>query len=288
MQSYQEHSNRSQLSQQLRSYETENKRLQNQLDQVSQRETTLRSQVHGFKSKEKELHSKIHQLETQSGAASSQQSSIPVPKPRIVNTTHQLTSVQAEVDQLQAELEKARVGASAIREKLDGEKDRRTLVEKTLDKKNMEYQELLMKYNAEKAKNSSSSQQDEVEHERLTRELSQLRLTENNVSQTVRHKDQQLQLLLGEKNDLQVKIASLEKQRIDELAVARQEFQQEIMELRRAKSDCEGKIANLTEQLRLASSAQTGLKGGVSSSVMARRLNDALGNVKELEAVSGD
>ncbi len=279
IQSYQEHSTRSHLNQQLRSYETDNQRLQSQLEGASQRETSLQSQVQGLKAKEKDHCERIHQLETQSSSSGP----APVPKPRTSLITPQLSTLQAEIEKLQTDLDKSRHGATILREKVEKEQDFRKTVEKTLDKKNTEYQELLMKYNT---KNPSSQQQDEVEHERLTRELSQLRVTENTTSQSMRQKDQQLQRLMGEANDLRMNVATLEKQRTDELAAARHEAREEALELRRAKSECEGKIANLTEQLRLASPVQTGVKGSMSNSAVARRLNDALGNVKELEAVS--
>lgn len=247
-----------------------------QLEAVTQRETTLRSQVHGLTAKEKDYCERIHKLESSGGP--------PVPKPRTSILTPQLASLQAEIDRLKAELDKSRTGATVLREKIEKEREHRTTVEKTLERKNTEYQELVMKYNTAKAKSPSLQEQGEVEHERLTKELSQLRVTENSTTQNLRQKDQQLQRLVGEKNDLQMKVATLEKQRMDELAAARHVSHEETAELRKAKSECEGKIANLTEQLRLAT--PTTAKGSGSSSAMARRLNDALGSVKELETVS--
>ncbi|XP_064395087.1 myosin-11-like isoform X2 [Halichondria panicea] len=268
--SYQEHSSRSHLSQQLRTTETDNKRIQSQLDAAIQRETSLRGQVDGFKAKEKDLYERIHQLEKTSS------NQPPVPKPRTLIQPQQSEVVES----LQAQL-------AALREKIEKERENRLTVERSLARKTSEYQELVLKYNNEKSENTSLKQahvqrsSDDVDT--LATELAQLRASETTAVQSLRHKDSLMQGLLAEKSDLQAKVATLEKQKIDELASVRKEKRDEIATLRSVRDESAGKIASLEERLRLATATPSGSKGSVSSSAMARRLNDALGKVKELQ-----
>ncbi len=272
-QSYQEHSSRSHLSQQLRTTETDNRRIQSQLDAAVQRETSLRGQVDGFKAKEKELHERIFQLEKTSSNPP------PIPKPR--------TNIQPLAQPLASEVERLQTERTGLREKINKEKESRETVERSLSRKNAEYQELLLKYNSKKSENTSlkAAQQASDDVDRLTTEMAQLRASETIAVQNVQHKDSELQRLIAEKSDLQAKVATLEKGKIDELAGIRKEKRDEIVTLRSVKDECAGKIASLEERLRLAT-ASTSKVSGVSNSAMARRLNDALGKVKELQTVS--
>ena len=250
------------MSQQVRELERENQDHQARLQEISHRNTTLQSQVSSLKTSEKNYAEQVHQLQREI----KQLQQAPVPKPR--------TNIQNPVQD--AELERLRTEVQGLRKKLEEANSTKSTLESSLNKKSTEYQELVVKYNQVSSVETEKHQRSSDEMQRLSDELSQLRVSDNTKEHSLKQKETVIDRMAAEKGELQSKVASLEKQK-----------QEEAMKVRKVRDEFEGKIANLEERLRLATAAQSpgGVKASGSSGVMARRLNDALGKVKDLETV---
>lgn len=271
--------------------EGENLNLQAHIQGLNEHIAKLDGELASQRRLNEQLNGKVHELDEAKTALRSKlqsytgshehQPSRPTPAPR--------TSLQPTVIALQTDKERLEAEKRELQDRLDVALRNRTTVEEQFTHSSQKAQTILQeKYLLEKqlkGKDSQLSEQQrayknlEEEVERLRRDNSQLLSSSRGEEDRLRER---VAVLQREREDLRGKIANLEK--------ANDLKSQTTSSLERQDLEYRSKIARLEEQLKQMQleSPVTSVSESVKTrqQPLAKRLNDALGRIRELETVS--
>ena len=256
------------------------------LDEQVASEKRLNEQLHGKIAELQEAKSAMRsKLQSYAGSEPRAEPARPTPAPR--------TNLQPAVHALQADNERLEAEKKDLQEQLDRISRLRTTIEEQFQQSSQKAQGIVQeKYQLQRqleTKNSQISEQQrayqslEQEFERVRREKDQM--LASNRGEEGRHRER-IEVLQREKEELRSKVAHLEMVHAQSTTAT--------SALEKEKLTYQGTIARLEEQLRqmhlepsvttAASPEMTSMKS--KTAPLAKRLNDALGRIRELETVS--
>jgi DNA repair exonuclease SbcCD ATPase subunit len=207
----------------------------------------------------------------------------PTPTPR--------TNLQPAMHALQADKERLEEENKQLRERLDAATRVRTTVEEQFQQSSQKAQSFAQeKYQLERqieAKESQLSEQKQA-YQSLEQEFERVRREKDHMMTSSRGEEgkqrERIELLQREKEELRSQMAHLEMEHAQKSTAK--------SALEREKLEHQGKIARLEEQLRQMQLESPGASVHEMTSMktktapLAKRLNDALGRIRELETVS--
>ena len=268
------------------------------MQELTEHISKLDDQVAAEKRINEQLHGKIAELQeaksamrsklqsyTGSETPSRMEQARPIPTPR--------TNLQpaVHVNTLQADKEKLEAEFKQLQERLDTMTRMRTTAEEQFQQSSQKAQGFAQdKYQLQKqieAKNNQLSEQQrayqslEQQFERVRREKDQMMTSSRGEEGRQRER---IELLQREKEELRSQVAHLE--------MVHSQSSMATSTLEREKLEYRGKIARLEEQLRQMQLESPGAAAHEMTSMrtktapLAKRLNDALGRIRELETVS--
>lgn len=264
--------------------------------ELNERISKLNDEVVAEKRMNEQLHGKIAELQeaksamrsklqsyTSGGESSHVEQARPTPAPR--------TNLQPAVHALQADKERLEAEIKQLQERFDVTARMRATAEEQFQQSSQKAQSFAQdKYQLERqieAKNSKISEQQrayqslEQEFERVRREKEQMMSSSRGEEGRQRER---VEMLQREREELRSKVAHLEMVHAQSVSAT--------LTLDKEKLRYQGTIARLEEQLRqmqLESQStptheMTSMK--TKTAPLAKRLNDALGRIRELETVS--
>lgn len=240
-----------------------------------------------------QLHGKIAELQEAKSAMRSKLQSYASSEPHVEQarpTPAPRTNLQPTVHALQADKERLEAEKKELQDQLDRMARLRTTAEEQFQQSSHKAQSIIQEqYQLQRQlenKNSQLSEQQrayqslEQEFERVMREKDQMMSSSRGEEGRQRER---IELLQREKEELRSKVAHLEMVHAQSTSAT--------SALEREKLEYRGTIARLEEQLKhleSAGSATHEMTSMVKSKqpALAKRLNDALGRIKELETVS--
>ena len=273
------------------------------MQELTEHISKLDEQVAAEKRTNEQLYGKIAELQEAKSAMRSKLQSYtgsetpprmeqarPTPTPR-TNLQPAVHALQADKERLEGEIKRLEAEMKLLQERLDTTAKMRTTAEEQFQQSSQKAQGFAQdKYQLERqieAKNNQLSEQQrayqslEQEFERVRREKDQMMSSSR--GEEGRQRDR-IELLQREKEELRSQVAHLE--------VVHAQSSMATSVLEREKLEHRGKIARLEEQLRqmqlespgAAAHEMTSMKS--KTAPLAKRLNDALGRIRELETVS--
>ena len=278
------------LSQKAR-FESENLHLQARCQELNEHIVKLEGDLASQRRLNDQLSGKVHELDQAKAdmrsklqsytSSQEQQPPRPTPTPR--------TSLQPTVNALQAEKERLEAEKKDLQDRLEVAVRSRTTAEEQFTQSSSKAQTILQeKYQLEKQlqlKDSKISEQHRALNS-LQDEVERLRAQNHEILNSGRGEEDRLRESLTElrreREELRGKVANLEKVNAQKSTAASSMERQDL--------EYRSKIARLEEQLKQmqieapATAALESVK--TRQAPLAKRLNDALGRIKELETVS--
>ena len=263
------------------------------MQELTEHISKLDEQVASEKRINEQLRGKVFELEEAKSAMRSKLQSYAGSEPHMEQarpTPAPRTNLQPTVHALQADKERLEAEKKDLQEQLDRIARLRTTAEEQFQQSSQKAQSIMQEqYQLQRqleSKNSQLSEQQrayhslEQEFERVRREKDQMMTSSRGEEGRQRER---IEVLQGEKEELRSKVAHLEMVHAQSASTT--------SALEREKLKDRGTIARLEEQLRqmqLESPATPEMTSMVKSKqpALAKRLNDALGRIRELETVS--
>ena len=242
-----------------------------------------------------QLHGKVHELQEAKATMRSKLQSYSGSEPRIEParpTPAPRTNLQPVMNALQADKEKVEAEKKDLQEQLERAMRMRTTAEEQFQQSSQKAQSIMQEqYELQRQLETKSSQLSEQQraYQNLEQEMERLKREKGEVLASSRGEEgrwrEKIEVAHREKEELRSKVADLEMLHSQSASTTSM--------LERQKLEYQGKIARLEELLRqmqlespVTAAPDMSLKS--SKPALAKRLNDALGRIRELETVSDD
>lgn len=258
------------LDEQVASEKRTNEQLLGKVRELEEAKTAMRSKLQSYTS-------------GGGGSEPRTEQARPTPTPR--------TNLQPAVHALQADIERLAAENKQLQERLDVTTRMRTTAEEQFQQSSQKAQGFAQeKYQLEQQIAAKTSQLSEKQraYQSLEQEFERVRKEKNQMMSSSRGEEgrqrERIDALQREKEELRSQVAHLEMVHSQSSTAA--------SALEREKLNYQGKIARLEEQLRQSQLESPGAAAHEMTSMksktapLAKRLNDALGRIRELETVS--